>query len=133
MSTASTSSSSSTSAPMTASEIRARVRRQKVDPRVSLDVYFRTAEHVHLQVRARSRRARDALATRADGRTLERARGARATTATTGKGDARLDWDAASVDRTRATRARDARNDGAARLTARDAMCARRDRAGKDL
>jgi hypothetical protein len=45
---------------MTASEIRARVRRQKVDPRVSLDVYFRTAEHVHLQVRARSRRARDA-------------------------------------------------------------------------
>jgi hypothetical protein len=57
MSTASTSSSSSTSAPMTASEIRARVRRQKVDPRVSLDVYFRTAEHVHLQVR-------DALATR---------------------------------------------------------------------
>ena len=60
MPTASTSSSSSTSAPMTASEIRARVRRQKVDPRVSLDVYFRTAEHVHLQVRARSRRARDA-------------------------------------------------------------------------
>ena len=77
MSTASTSSSSSTSAPMTASEIRARVRRQKVDPRVSLDVYFRTAEHVHLQVRARSRRARDALATRADGRTLERARAER--------------------------------------------------------
>ena len=132
MPTASTSSSSSTSAPMTASEIRARVRRQKVDPRVSLDVYFRTAEHVHLQVRARSRRARDAR------RRVERS-SARARSAS-GDGDdgkrGRSDWIGTRrrlTERTRATRARDARSDGGARLTARDAMCARRDRAGEDL
>ena len=88
MPTASTSSSSSTSAPMTASEIRARVRRQKVDPRVSLDVYFRTAEHVHLQVRARARRARDAR------RRIERssAREERERRRRRAMGRVRLDW-----------------------------------------
>jgi hypothetical protein len=39
--------------PASTKEIRRRVRRQEVDQRASLDVYFRTAEHIALQVRAR--------------------------------------------------------------------------------
>ena len=37
--------------PPSTRELRASVRRQVVDQRVSLDVYFRTAEHVYTQVR----------------------------------------------------------------------------------
>jgi len=41
----------STAPARSAAEIRALVRRQKVDQRATLDIYFRTAEHVYVQVR----------------------------------------------------------------------------------
>ena len=51
----------STAPVRSAAEIRALVRRQKVDQRATLDIYFRTAEHVYVQVRGanEARRSRE--------------------------------------------------------------------------
>jgi hypothetical protein len=55
MSAAAQRSTPTSTAPVrSTAEIRALVRRQKVDQRATLDIYFRTAEHVYVQVRAES-------------------------------------------------------------------------------
>lgn len=81
---------------LSTSELRALVRRQTVDQRATLDVYFRTAEHVYTQVRRflasvwfsrPSSRARGGVA-RSSGVTGEEIRSDRDASGRPGRGDA---------------------------------------------